>query len=216
MSAYEVAHDFAGPVATVIASLTAALVTGFFAFRQWKITKDQAEVAVDKVKIEIMKERMTAITATRTMIREVTNQPPGRRPNLTTMRQLQRTIDDGRYLFSADANDKIKKITNACFIATNRVKVDNGRGLTATELEANENIDKAKDFITNALNQLPKSLEAEVSPTYLIGNSRTAARSAGPFELVPTGIATIAWIGILSLGVLIILFFALAVLAVRA
>lgn len=216
MSAYDVAHDFAGPVATVIASLTAALVTGFFAFRQWKITKDQAEVAVDKVKIEIMKERMIAITATRTMIREVTNQPPGRRPNITTMRQLQRTIDDGRYLFSAEANDKIKKITNACFVATNRPKVDSGRGLTTAELEANEKIERAKDFIINALNRLPKSLEAEISPTYLIGNSRTAAKSASPFELAPTGIAIAAWIGIVSLGLLIILFFVLAVLAVRA
>jgi hypothetical protein len=33
--------DFAGPVATVVAALTAVVVTGYFAHRQWRTAKDK-------------------------------------------------------------------------------------------------------------------------------------------------------------------------------
>jgi type II secretory pathway pseudopilin PulG len=42
---YHVLKDFAGPVATIIASVTAALITLYFASRQTRIAQQQADTA---------------------------------------------------------------------------------------------------------------------------------------------------------------------------
>jgi hypothetical protein len=41
MDIYGTLKDFAGPVATIIASLAAVTVTGYFARRQWRTAKDK-------------------------------------------------------------------------------------------------------------------------------------------------------------------------------
>ncbi len=53
LSMYCVFKDFAGPIATIIASLTAA----FFVYRQWQTAEKQAETALDQLRYNLFSKR---------------------------------------------------------------------------------------------------------------------------------------------------------------
>ena len=54
---YSILKDFAGPVATVIAALSAVGVTGYFVFRQWQIAKQQPQTAREKLLLDLFDKR---------------------------------------------------------------------------------------------------------------------------------------------------------------
>jgi hypothetical protein len=71
---YEILKDFAGPVATFIASVTAAWVTWHFGSWQAKIARQQADLAEERVKLDKFDRRFAVFDATRELIRIVMQQ----------------------------------------------------------------------------------------------------------------------------------------------
>jgi hypothetical protein len=68
---YEIFKDFAGPVATFIASVTAAWVTCRFGAWQARIAQQQADLAEERVKLDKFDRRFAVFDATRELIRIV-------------------------------------------------------------------------------------------------------------------------------------------------
>jgi type II secretory pathway pseudopilin PulG len=79
---YEILKDFAGPVATIIASITAAGITWYFASRQAQIAqqqadtaKQQASTAFDQLRYNLFEKRYAIYNTARELISVVVNQP---------------------------------------------------------------------------------------------------------------------------------------------
>lgn len=79
---YQTLKDFAGPVATIIASITAALITWFFALRQIRVAKqqadtakEQADTALDQLRFNLFERRVAIYEDTKTLIRHLVNTP---------------------------------------------------------------------------------------------------------------------------------------------
>jgi type II secretory pathway pseudopilin PulG len=77
---YQVLKDFAGPVATIIASITAAGITWYFASRQAKIAQQQADTArqqantaFDQLRLNLFEKRLAVHSAARNLIATVTS-----------------------------------------------------------------------------------------------------------------------------------------------
>jgi hypothetical protein len=54
---YQIFKDFAGPIATIIAALAALSVTAYFAWHQKKIAKEQADIAEEKLRLDLYDRR---------------------------------------------------------------------------------------------------------------------------------------------------------------
>jgi hypothetical protein len=60
---YQVAKDFAGPIATIMAAFAAVSVTAFFAWQQKKISGEQARVAKEKLRYDLFERRMAIFSS---------------------------------------------------------------------------------------------------------------------------------------------------------
>ena len=79
---YQTLKDFAGPVATITASIAAALITWFFALRQMRIAKQQADTAkqqadtaLDQLRYNLFEKRVAIYEDIKTLIRRLVNTP---------------------------------------------------------------------------------------------------------------------------------------------
>lgn len=61
---YSILKDFAGPVATIIASITAA----YFVRRQWLTAQQQADTALDQLRYSLFEKRYAIYVAARDAI----------------------------------------------------------------------------------------------------------------------------------------------------
>jgi hypothetical protein len=72
---YQCFKDFAGPIATIVAAITAVCVTGYFAWRQTQIAKEQADVAKQKLRQDVFERqyerRYRVFVAARKLLSEV-------------------------------------------------------------------------------------------------------------------------------------------------
>jgi hypothetical protein len=53
----QIFKDFAGPIATIVAALVALSVTAYFAWHQKKIAKEQADIAKEKLRLDLYDRR---------------------------------------------------------------------------------------------------------------------------------------------------------------
>lgn len=211
MSAYEVLKDFAGPFATIVASITAATVTSIFAVKQWKTSSDQAQIALDKIKIDVLKDRMAVVTAVRTLAKLALNVKPGSVPDFEQMQALQRTIDDGRFLFSADTREYLRIITNQCHDAVQFPSSAPGSRMTALDREEIIKKSEARKFVVRELQVVPVKLQDEISPTFLIRNFHLRTEPKVVDWGSPEGMLKISLYGIALLAGVILLLCAFAV-----
>jgi len=79
---YYILKDFAGPVATIIASVTAASVAYYFASWQARIAqqqantvKQQANTAIDQLRLNLFEKRFSIYNTARKLLSEVINNP---------------------------------------------------------------------------------------------------------------------------------------------
>lgn len=212
MSTSNTLVSLAGPAATIIASLTVATVTTYFAIKQAKTAADQAQIALDKVKIEVMKDRITVVQAVRALMRLVVNAKPGQTPDLAEAQTLQRTVDDGRYLFSRKTNEYLRNITNTCYDAMDFSDRDPGRQLTPDELTEFMKRNEAKRHLIREMTALPARLEEEISPTFILDNFHLRAQSQDSSSRSWANNAGLAVIGICALFGLVVLLFIAAVI----
>jgi hypothetical protein len=103
VSAYEVLKDFAGPVATMFASVAAA----YFAYAQLRIARE-------KLRLEMYPELRKIYEATKELITMVANATNIDRMDSSKIRSLYVTLDEGRFYFDHKLRSKLDDIAKLC------------------------------------------------------------------------------------------------------
>jgi hypothetical protein len=104
---YSILKDFAGPAATVIASLTAASVAIAFGLFQARIAKRQAKIANDKLALDLFQRRIDAIAKVREAIGAIVRS--GASSSKVEIDLLE-GIDAARFLFGPDVREYLDKL----------------------------------------------------------------------------------------------------------
>jgi type II secretory pathway pseudopilin PulG len=106
---YQILKDFAGPVATLIASVTAALITFYFASRQVQVARQQAAVArqqadtaLDQLRYNLSKQRYAIFKDVQDFIRLLVNKPAKETFGPMEVSPHFIVMDEARFFFSDD------------------------------------------------------------------------------------------------------------------
>jgi hypothetical protein len=110
---YELAKDFAGPAATVIASATAAVITYRFGSQQTAIARSQAataeaskdiarsqrDIAYDKLKQDLFENRYEIYSTAIKLVDRILGDKDKRDLSAPEMLQMLRKLDEARFFF---------------------------------------------------------------------------------------------------------------------
>jgi hypothetical protein len=96
---YDVLKDFAGPVATTIAAITAIVVTHRFNKRQIEVSRAQRDIALDKLKFDLFELRFGIYLAAKELIEYASSQHDIKKIDSNRVRSLY--VKLGRGLISA-------------------------------------------------------------------------------------------------------------------
>ena len=108
ISIYSILKDFAGPLATVFAATVAAIITFYFnrrqtaiASTQMDIAASQRDVAKDKLKVDLFKERYAIYLAAKMLMENVTflSDADDVLRRTTEIRSLYIQLDEARFFF---------------------------------------------------------------------------------------------------------------------
>jgi hypothetical protein len=101
---------FAGPVATVIASLVAA----YFARAQWRVADAQKEIAYEKLKLELFEKRYAIYVATKELIGSILQGKGGRVEDVAFVREHYIALDEARFFFEPEIQALLVNIHEEC------------------------------------------------------------------------------------------------------
>jgi hypothetical protein len=111
---YEILKDFAGPVATIIASFTAAIITWRFASWQARIAQQQADTArqqantaFDQLRYNLFEKRFAIYNTARELIALVVNESNVQGSDVVP---LQAKLNEAEFFFSQDICDWLRKL----------------------------------------------------------------------------------------------------------
>src|SRR6478752_4833660 len=96
---YHLFKDFAGPVATGVAAITAIVVTYRFNKQQIEISRTQRDIAIDKLKFDLFELRYGIYLAAKELIEYVSNKGDLAEFNSDKMRSLYVKLDEARFFF---------------------------------------------------------------------------------------------------------------------
>jgi hypothetical protein len=115
---YEFFKDFAGPVATIIASVTAAIITWRFASWQARIAQQQADTgkrqsntAFDQLRFNLFEKRFAIYNTARELIARVVNEPHLQGSDVIP---LHAKLNEAVFFFSPDICDWLRKLREDC------------------------------------------------------------------------------------------------------
>jgi hypothetical protein len=119
---YEILKDFAGPVATIIASVTAALITWYFASRQAQIatqqadiSKQQADTALDQLRHNLFERRYQIYNTAKDLIKYLVNElSRGDEHPLMQAVQYYAKLEEARFFFPDDICEWLKLLRREC------------------------------------------------------------------------------------------------------
>src|SRR3982074_116545 len=111
---YDFFKDFAGPIATAIAAATAAWITFRFNSRQTRIAESQTEIALDKLKVDVHKERYEIFCAAKSLVETIGAQHDLERINPATIRAFYVKIDEARFFFESDIRKFLDDLHDQC------------------------------------------------------------------------------------------------------
>jgi hypothetical protein len=106
----ENARAFVGPVATVIASIVAAV----FATAQWCVAKAQKDIAYDKLKLELFEKRYAIYEAAKELIEYILQGKGGRVEDVAFMRKHYITLDEARFFFDPEIQTLLTNVHEEC------------------------------------------------------------------------------------------------------
>ena len=141
---YEILKDFAGPVATFIASVTAAWVTWHFGSWQAKIARQQADLAEERVKLDKFDRRFAVFDATRELIRIVMQQSHADQEQIFDFRMKTR---DAIFLFDDYLSTYLKEFADKAWdiwLIEDEINATTSKAETARLLERQRTL---KDWI---------------------------------------------------------------------
>jgi hypothetical protein len=98
----EILKAFAGPVATIIASITAAGLTWYFTSRQVQIAKQQAETALGQLRYNLFEKQYTIYKSAIELIKLIENEAYKDEFNPNDIVTYLTTLDEARFFFRDD------------------------------------------------------------------------------------------------------------------
>jgi hypothetical protein len=110
-SHYEILKDFAGPFATVVAAILATAITAVFAVAQVRIAKSQKDIALDKLKFDLLERRYKIYDAAKNLIEYISSNRDTRKIDSNQIAELYVTIDEARFYFDPDIQIYLKALT---------------------------------------------------------------------------------------------------------
>jgi len=126
---YDVFHDFAVPIATVLAAGAAVLVTHRLGSRQVEIArqqtvtaqqqaataKQQADTALDRLRYDLFDKRYKIYEAVKELIVDVVRNHPGGGLRPFDMRPKLLIIDEARFFFPKETCELLERIVDDCW-----------------------------------------------------------------------------------------------------
>jgi hypothetical protein len=112
LSHYDALKDFAGPLATVFAALVATAITAIFAIAQARIARAQKDIALDKLKFDLLERRYRIYEAAKQLIEYIALHRDTDKINTDKVKQLYVTIDEARFYFDPDVRDFLTVLTD--------------------------------------------------------------------------------------------------------
>jgi hypothetical protein len=107
---HEILKDFAGPVATIVAAIAAACIAYIFGARQSAIAKTQADIALDKLKYDLWKERYEIYSAAKMLVEYIAYVRDPNKIDTDKVRSLCVKIDEARFYFPDVVHEFLKEI----------------------------------------------------------------------------------------------------------
>jgi hypothetical protein len=101
-STYTLIKDFAGPAAAIIASSVAGAIAYTFGKAQKQIASSQRDIALDKLKFDLFRNRYEVYEATKALIEHVSLVSDIQKCDATKVRSLYIKLDEARFYFPPD------------------------------------------------------------------------------------------------------------------
>jgi hypothetical protein len=111
---YQLLKDFAGPAATLIASITAIVVTALFSKSQLRIADSQRNIALDKLKHDLFQKRYEIYEAAKALLEYVPFITDVRRSDAARIRSWYVKIDEARFYFPTEICVVLSDIKDRC------------------------------------------------------------------------------------------------------
>jgi hypothetical protein len=157
---YEIFKDFAGPVATIIASVTAAGITFYFASRQARIAQQQADTArqqantaFDQLRLNLFEKRYAIYNMTRELIALVINKPTVQGSEVVP---LYAALNEAEFFFSPDICDWLRTLREQCNQLLIQRSTQHLPGAPASEIAARST------HLVDLLTEMPRRFENEL------------------------------------------------------
>src|SRR3954467_9278006 len=96
---YTFLKDFAGPLATLVAASTAAFITFYFNRSQNRIAQSQRDIALDKLKFDLLERRYDIYLAAKALIQHVWEARDKAQWDVKKVGDLEVKLDEGRFYF---------------------------------------------------------------------------------------------------------------------
>lgn len=159
---YQILKDYAGPVATIIASITAARITWYFASRQATIAsqqantaKQQANTAFDQLRLNLFEKRFAIYNAARELLSDVINNPNLQGSDIIP---LQAKLNEAEFFFPQEICEWLRAIRKDC---SDFLILRGGQHLPNAHTRAAE-IASRSNHLFDALVEMPRRFESEL------------------------------------------------------
>lgn len=111
---YAVLKDFAGPLATLIAAITAIVVTALFNRSQLRVAQSQRDIAHDRLKYDLFKNRYEIYQTGKALIEYVTLVSGPLQSDTTKIRNFYIRLDEARFYFPPGIRAVLDEIHDRC------------------------------------------------------------------------------------------------------
>lgn len=164
MTGYDFLKDFAAPIATVIASFTAASVAAVFAIRQSRAAERQAETAFSKLKHDTFAERLKIYKSVRDILYVTAHKHPLNREDRIVFYKNISSIYEGRFHFRQNTLIYIMQVIEK---SQRMVRITDRRGRLDSNSEKwqknEDEIEELEEWLDHQLSELPIVFQDEMS-----------------------------------------------------
>ncbi len=109
-----VLRDFAGPLATLVAAIAAIVVTALFNNSQLRIAESQRDIARDKLKFDLFKNRYEIYEAAKALIEYISFIHDLEKSDATKIRNLYVKLDEARFYYPPDICKYLNDLHDRC------------------------------------------------------------------------------------------------------
>jgi len=111
---YQILKDFASPVITLIAAIVAGWITFTFARIQARIAASQRDIALDRLKFDLLQRRYAIYEATKELLEYIPFIHDLEKSDASKIRSLYIKLDEARFYFPPDIRSFLNEIHARC------------------------------------------------------------------------------------------------------